>query len=76
MAVSDELARIIIVSQVTVINGDSGEYKGDLFETDGISFNAVKADGEKCERCWIYTEEVGKNEKHPTLCSRCASVID
>ena len=76
MALSDELAKITIVSEVKVVKGDSGEFKGDLFETDGISFNAVKSDGEKCERCWMYTEDVGKNEKHPTLCGRCASVID
>lgn len=74
-ALSDELAKIIIVSHVSVLKGESGEFKGDLFGTDGISFNAKKADGEKCERCWMYTEDVGKNDKHPTLCGRCASVI-
>ncbi len=25
----------------------------------------------KCERCWHYCEEVGKNTEHPTLCERC-----
>ena len=34
-----------------------------------------KADGEKCERCWSYSETVGQNEKHPTLCARCAEIV-
>ena len=33
------------------------------------------ASGEKCERCWMYSEEVGKDEEHPTLCHRCADVM-
>ena len=33
------------------------------------------APGEKCERCWMYSEEVGCDEKHPTLCHRCADVM-
>lgn len=41
-ALSDELAKIIIVSHVSVLKGESGEFKGDLFGTDGISFNAKK----------------------------------
>ena len=34
------------------------------------------ARGSKCERCWNWRESVGGNEKHPTLCSRCAEVIE
>ena len=30
---------------------------------------------EKCERCWIHRDSVGKDEAHPTLCHRCASVV-
>jgi len=33
------------------------------------------ASGSKCERCWMISESVGKNEKHPTLCDRCAEVV-
>ena len=35
-----------------------------------------KADGEKCERCWTISETVGTSEKHPTLCKRCAEVVE
>ncbi|KKB39272.1 Isoleucyl-tRNA synthetase [Bacillus thermotolerans] len=34
-----------------------------------------KAEGETCERCWIVSTDVGENDAHPTLCSRCADVV-
>jgi isoleucyl-tRNA synthetase len=41
------------------------------------SFISVfKADGGKCERCWKYDTEVGKNPAHPTVCARCAKVLN
>ncbi|MGN1269597.1 MAG: isoleucine--tRNA ligase [Clostridia bacterium] len=33
------------------------------------------AEGEKCERCWKYSKEVGKSSEHPTLCHRCVEAI-
>lgn len=62
----DLLAMIFIVSNVVVDNDPSaGE----------IEIDVVRAEGEKCERCWIYSTSVGKSEKYPTLCSRCAEVL-
>lgn len=71
--INDELETIFIVSHVEIVNGDGGEFKGDF---EGVSITVEKASGEKCERCWIYSETVGKSAEHPTLCSRCISVID
>ena len=34
-----------------------------------------KAEGRKCERCWKYSEDVGRNSVHPTVCARCSSVL-
>jgi isoleucyl-tRNA synthetase len=34
-----------------------------------------KAEGAKCERCWKYDTRVGENERHPTVCARCATVL-
>ena len=45
-------------------------------EMPGIKIAVEQAPGEKCERCWMYSEYVGKDEKHPTLCRRCSEVID
>lgn len=33
------------------------------------------AAGEKCERCWMYSESVGKDSEHPTVCGRCKEVL-
>jgi len=35
----------------------------------------VKASGQKCERCWKYNNEIGKDPKHPTVCPRCSEVL-
>jgi len=35
----------------------------------------VKDAGEKCERCWCYSETVGEDQKYPTICEKCAKVM-
>ena len=45
-------------------------------EMPGIKVAVEQAPGEKCERCWMFSEYVGKDEKHPTLCRRCSEVVD
>jgi isoleucyl-tRNA synthetase len=42
----------------------------------GLAVAVQAADGEKCERCWILTPEVGQHAEHPSLCARCAEVVD
>ena len=34
-----------------------------------------KAKGEKCNRCWIYSEKLGTNPDHPAICERCVKKI-
>ncbi len=34
------------------------------------------AEGEKCERCWMVLPSVGQNAAHPTLCGRCAAILE
>lgn len=63
-SVEDELAAAFIVSQVKIANAD-----GELTAT------VERAQGEKCERCWAYSETVGQDADHPTICARCAAVI-
>jgi len=66
-SLADELKAILIVSGVSVVQDDTVE---------DVSFEVVKAVGEKCERCWTYSDTVGKNSIHPTLCHRCACVVE
>uniref|UniRef100_UPI00262E84CB zinc finger domain-containing protein n=1 Tax=uncultured Desulfovibrio sp. TaxID=167968 RepID=UPI00262E84CB len=44
-------------------------------EVEGLAVSVEKAAGEKCERCWIYSEELGTDPAYPTLCPRCAAVV-
>ena len=44
-------------------------------ELPWLAIVVEKAHGEKCERCWIYSTELGKSPEHPTLCPRCTDVI-
>ena len=30
----------------------------------------------KCDRCWRHVPDVGKQEKYPTVCLRCAEALD
>ncbi len=73
IAFKDELPVIFIVSAVEIVNGGDGEFKG---EFESVSVTVEKASGEKCERCWVYSDSVGKDAEHPTLCSRCIKVIE
>ena len=73
LSLKNELSAILIVSGVEVENNENGEFKGDF---EGVSFTVEKAVGEKCERCWIYSDTVGTNPEHSTLCARCASEIN
>jgi isoleucyl-tRNA synthetase len=33
------------------------------------------ADGQKCERCWHWETDIGRNAEHPTICGRCAEAV-
>lgn len=58
------LTTVFIVSKVEIDNNKR--------EEDGeIGIKVEAAEGEKCERCWMYSETVGKDHNHPTLCKRC-----
>ncbi len=45
-------------------------------EVEGVAIVVEKAQGEKCERCWIYSTELGSSAEHPTLCPRCTQVMN
>lgn len=71
----NNLASYFIVSQVSlektvsVLNG-----LDDYFSQTTIEVHS--ADGEKCSRCWNYRTDVGEDKKHPSLCLRCAQVVE
>ncbi|PZE22635.1 isoleucine--tRNA ligase [Paenibacillus xerothermodurans] len=70
----DQLDQLFIVSAVEVHQpGES--VPAEAKQSKGLAVLVKVAEGEKCERCWIVTPEVGQDPEHPTLCNRCAHVI-
>ncbi len=76
-AYEKDLPTLFIVSQVVVRPTDHPAGETHLGSDDGLgmSVNVVKAEGEKCERCWNYRASVGNNPEHPTLCDRCIEAL-
>lgn len=70
--VEKELEPVFIVSQVHLTKESAGQFNGSYA---GLSIDVAKANGHHCPRCWVYSDTVGKNEKHPDLCARCAEII-
>ena len=71
-----DLRAFCIVSQIAMQPLESapqGAYCDE--EIAGLAIGVEKAHGEKCERCWIYSTELGTDADHPTLCPRCTAVI-
>ena len=58
----DLLLTVFIVSGLEIVEGKS-EIKVEV------------ANGEKCERCWMYSTTVGKDSAHPTICARCSEAL-
>ncbi|MBU3737550.1 MAG: isoleucine--tRNA ligase, partial [Rhodoferax sp.] len=42
-----------------------------LQAADTLTVQAGSAEGVKCERCWHYSSDVGRDATHPSLCGRC-----
>jgi isoleucyl-tRNA synthetase len=42
---------------------------------DKSSEDVVRADGQKCERCWHWEMDIGQNAAHPTICGRCVEAV-
>ena len=68
------LETVFIVSEVEIVNEVDETYVSGE-EMPEIKIKVSHADGEKCERCWKYSTEIGKDSEYPTLCPRCASVL-
>ena len=71
--VGDDLANVLIVSQASVGTGLEGGTEATGREDLMVTVKA--AEGQKCERCWIYSDSVGEDAEHPTLCHRCVEVL-
>ncbi|NBD33207.1 MAG: isoleucine--tRNA ligase [Cyanobacteria bacterium] len=72
----DELRYLFLASQVEVLDtpekAQNAPYQS---ETELVTVGVVKAEGEKCDRCWNYSTQVGHFPDDPTLCERCHDAL-
>jgi isoleucyl-tRNA synthetase len=74
-----KLEDVLIVSQAELsseliprTNEPVSSHRGELLDAVIV---VAKAEGNKCERCWKYDVDVGKDADHPTVCPRCVEVL-
>ncbi len=68
------LEYLAIVSKLTCGEGGEGVCY-DSEEIPGLSIWVSRAPGKKCERCWKWSESVGRVPELPQVCERCARVL-
>jgi isoleucyl-tRNA synthetase len=58
-SLGDDLRFVLIVSKVS------------LTAADAMGIEVLASSAAKCERCWHYRADVGRNPAHPAICGRC-----
>ncbi|MCB0386580.1 MAG: hypothetical protein KDD43_14405, partial [Bdellovibrionales bacterium] len=58
-----DLREFLIVSHVKIQEGKERKIE------------AVRAEGEKCVRCWHYSLETGKDSRFPEVCPKCVEAL-
>jgi isoleucyl-tRNA synthetase len=72
----EDLRALLIVSQVRLVPKDQIQEAWQSAEFESLTVGVSKAGGRKCNRCWIYNENVGMNPEHPTVCERCLTNLE
>ncbi|VGM95252.1 Isoleucine--tRNA ligase [uncultured Avibacterium sp.] len=70
----NELRFVLITSKAQV--KPLAEADVEAGEVEGFKVKVVRSANEKCPRCWHYSDTIGTNPAHPTLCSRCVENVD
>ncbi len=71
-----ELRFVTITSKAELAGiGDAPSNVADA-HIEGLKVLVEKSTAHKCARCWHYIDDVGSNDKHPSVCGRCIDNID
>ncbi|MBN1380089.1 MAG: isoleucine--tRNA ligase [Deltaproteobacteria bacterium] len=68
---AEDLKTLSIVSHIAVVDKLDTEEPYQSSEFEGLMIGVTKAPGQKCNRCWNYSESVGSDAEHPDICERC-----
>jgi isoleucyl-tRNA synthetase len=64
---------ILEISEVLpAVDGKATEYSD---VPKSLQIAIVKADGDKCPRCWNYSTHIGESAEHPHICDRCVGAL-
>jgi isoleucyl-tRNA synthetase len=66
------LMQVFLVSQAEIAESS---FAGAKDESLGIEAKVEHAPGKKCARCWMWFEDVGIDQSHPEICSKCVKNI-
>ncbi len=68
-----DLPSLFIVSRVDLGPAGSGARVSE--QLPGLRLAVGRAPGEKCGRCWNYTEDRGRDPEFPEICGRCVAAV-
>lgn len=68
-----DMRQILIVSKLNILDGEAPADAKD-FETAKLVVK--RAEGEVCQRCRMTRNDVGADAQLPTLCGRCAEIVE
>ena len=75
--IKDLLSTIPYLHQLLIVShADVTETLEDGKAFEHVTVKVTKHNGETCERCWVVSDTVGDNDKHPSLCTRCADIVE
>jgi isoleucyl-tRNA synthetase len=72
-----DLREVFIVSRVVL--AQEAEAPEDAFvsqEVSGLRIGVSPAPGEKCPRCWVFSEDISATEQHGDICPRCRQAME
>lgn len=72
-AVDADIAQLLIVSDFEVSKEVA---PSEAVQFEDMAILVEKAEGETCDRCRSVRQDVGSDEKLPTLCDRCAHIVE
>jgi isoleucyl-tRNA synthetase len=72
----ENLRELFNVSQLEIKTSPAQKIAGpDNLISHAVDISIFRADGQKCERCWHWETDIGKNPEHPTICGRCVEAV-
>ena len=74
---------INLIHDIIIGKKDKEELLQEVFIVSGVEVNEANefsvevavADGEKCERCWMYSTTIGEYKENPTICHKCSESL-